>query len=469
VGYAFDRLGFLQFEQLCASLLRIRSGIDAETWSGEADVCRTVLSGERLGPPLTPNALPPPVLIHCVWVRDLGWREVLDAVDTLAAHRPADISVAASYLLVTNADTPSWARQAIGDTFRRHAAAICDRKPRIAVLGAAQLSALVDATPELRRTMPSLLGLRELAQLIAPDVAERSSIDLGAASTLAPVFVPTRAHRRALEVLDRHRFAVLTGPPEMGKTAIARTIGLAQMTVGWEAHECVSPAQLAQRWDATRPQLFIADDAFGSTEYRPDSAERWAVSMERTLRSLDESHWLIWTSRPAPLRAGLARLHRERGAERFPAPAEVLVDAAALDPTEKTLILFRHAKAADLSSPRRAAIRSSGAELVAHPHFTPERIRRLIAALQALPRDDAGVAELAHDSLGEVTASMATSFAALGAEHRDLLVAMLDTPPGPVTERDLTAALRRHHEGALTHPPAELVDRLTDHFLRVLT
>jgi MoxR-like ATPase len=41
------------------------------------------------------------------------------------------------------------------------------------------------------------------------------------------VFVPTRAYRRALTVLDVHRFAVLTGPPAMGKTAIARIIAFA--------------------------------------------------------------------------------------------------------------------------------------------------------------------------------------------------------------------------------------------------
>ena len=55
----------------------------------------------------------------------------------------------------------------------------------------------------------------------------------------------------------------------------------------------------------------------------------------------------------------------------------------------------------------------------------------------------------------------------LAREHRDLLVALLDTPPGPVPERELVAALRRHHDGSLSHQPAELVDRLTDHFLRV--
>ena len=100
------------------------------------------------------------------------------------------------------------------------------------------------------------------------------------------MFVPTRAHQRALQVLRRHRFAVLTGPPEMGKTAIARMIALAQQTCGWEAYECTSPDAVFGALDAGSAQLFIADDAFGSTEYRADAAERWARAIERLLPRL---------------------------------------------------------------------------------------------------------------------------------------------------------------------------------------
>ena len=66
------------------------------------------------------------------------------------------------------------------------------------------------------------------------------------------------------------------------------------------------------------------------------------------------------------------------------------------------------------------------------------------------------------------TEAMAASLAALGPEHRALLVAMLDVPPGPAAERDVAASLRRHHEGGLAHAPVELIDRLADHFLRVI-
>ena len=130
-------------------------------------------------------------------------------------------------------------------------------------------------------------------------------------------------------MLAAHRFVVLTGPPEMGKTAIARMVALAQLTDGWEAHECTRPdAGLAARSTPGRPQVFVADDAFGSTEYRPDAAERWARELEPdAARRSTTAHWLIWTSRPAPLQAGLRRLHRERGGGALPGSGEVLVDA----------------------------------------------------------------------------------------------------------------------------------------------
>ena len=459
--YAFDRLGFLQFEQLWATVLELEGGIPSDAWQGEADRDRSVLSGAPLVPPVTKSRLPEPVLVQCAWVREGGRRRLLEDVSALAVKHPEDFAAARSFVLLTNLALP-----------QRFAGTVADildaAKLRVRVLGPGELASRVDARAEVRLAMPSVLGLRDLEDLIEPAIANRSTLDRAAAEDLAAVFVPTGAYRRALEVLKAHRFAVLTGPPEMGKTAIARMIGLASMTAGWEVHECIRPEDVWRAFDPARRQVFIADDAFGSTEYRPDAAERWAVEMERLLRALDERHWLIWTSRPAPLRAGLGRLQRERSAERFPAPGEVLVDAGELDPSEKALILFRHAKAAELAAATRAGIRDHGAAIVAHPHFTPERIRRFVARLRALPPGRRSPGDMVGGELSTATEAMASSFAALGSEHRDLLVALLDSPPGPVTERDLIGALRRHHEGALAQAPAELVDRLTDHFLRVL-
>lgn len=461
VSYALDRLGWLHFEQLCAALLELEGGVTPLGWAGGADRCRSVLSGTALEPPLVASRAPEPVLAQCVWVRPGSSENVLDAVKRLVVERSEDLAVAASLVVLTNQRSTTRLPAAL-----RRALPISRIKVR--VLGCGEIGARLDERPELRRAIPSVLGLRDLSELIDPQVAARSSLDRDAARELAEVFLPTRAYRRALGVLDAHHFTVLTGPPEMGKTAIARIIALAQLTAGWEAHECTHPDEIWRAFDSARAQVFVADDAFGSTEYRPDAAERWAGEMERILRTLDDRHWLIWTSRPAPLHAGLARLHRERGAERFPAPAEVLVDASNLDVAEKTLILFRHAKAAELPQDTRAQLRRAGERIVADPHFTPERIRRVVAGLTHKPVQALSLPGLLRHELANPTEAMAASFSALSSEHRDLLIAMLDTPPGPVSERDLTDALRRHHEGALPRAPVALVDRLADHFLKVL-
>jgi hypothetical protein len=218
--------------------------------------------------------------------------------------------------------------------------------------------------------------------------------------------------------------------------------------------------------------VFIADDAFGSTEYRAESAERWALDLDRILRAMDSSHWLLWTSRPVPFKAGLRRIHREHGVEQFPRPAQVHVDAADLDVAEKALILFRHAKAASLSPEALELVKTEGWTIVSHPHFTPERIRRFVArrlpGLGAEPHTDEEIEAAVAAEIREPTDAMAASFRALSDRHRALLVALLDTPPGPVGERELTAAFRRHSPAGLVQQPAELVDRLTDHFLRLV-
>lgn len=342
---------------------------------------------------------------------------------------------------------------------------------RLNVIGAEEICTSLDRHPAIRRELPSILGLRDIEALIDPDVAARATFDVDRAHALARVFWPTRAYAHTLAVLDQHRFVVLTGPPEMGKTAISEMVALAQMTDGWEAHECTDPEQIWRVFDKTRRQVFIADDAFGSTEYRPDRAEHWALALGRLLRMLDANHWLIWTSRPAPLKAGLRRVQRERGSERFPSPGQVLVDASDLNLEEKTLILFRHAKAHGVDEARGNLLRMAGVSLVEHPYFTPERIRRFVThrldELAALRPNHARLRQVVERELATPTEAMSNSFQALSQEHRDLLIAMLDAPAGLIDERTLATTVRRHHPGGLSNSPAEMIDRLTDHFLRI--
>ena len=104
------------------------------------------------------------------------------------------------------------------------------------VYGEAELLDAIRRLPELRLKLPSVLSLD--AAPPDPDALARSTIDIEATRELARVL---RRHARLAPAPSRcsraHHFLVLTGPPEMGKTAIARMLGLALLTEGWEVHE----------------------------------------------------------------------------------------------------------------------------------------------------------------------------------------------------------------------------------------
>jgi hypothetical protein len=463
--YRLDELGWLQFERLSGLVLAQEAELGEVTWLGRADRGRVALLETDLVLERAGLRLQGPLAVAVVWVRP-SRSEAERLTDLLAGawSVPSELGFwFERVLLLTNLDS----RQAQTSLEQRFG-----EEREFTVFGAGEFGQSLDRHPTLRAAMPSVLGLRDLKALIARDAARRSTFAIASAQALARVFWPTRAYERARAVLDRHRFVVLTGPPEMGKTAIARMVALAQITDGWEVHECTSPSQVWRAFDRERRQVFVADDAFGSTEYRADAAELWARELGRMLQALDDRHWLIWTSRPAPLKAGLRRVQRERGSEHFPAPGEVLVDASELDLAEKTLILFRHVKAHRVDEAARGLVRSAGVSIVEHQHFTPERIRRLVTdRLDELALATTGVQgyvlAIVEDALARPTKAMRNSFRALEDEYQELLVALLDSPAGLIDERDLAATARRHHTGGLRRPPGELIDRLTDHFVRV--
>jgi hypothetical protein len=479
IRYRLDDLGWFQFEWLCQSLLKVSLGVGIEAWGGHSDLGRDAYWQDTLPLDGPGSNTAGPFVFQAKFVAEANAagskpEEAIRVAAKQEAKRikerlaSGSVSSPSVYVLLTNAPLSATLRTGLSEILSE-ALPQC----RVKTWGADDICALLDNAPNIRVAFPQLLGLRDLNDLLRSVVdralIERSSLAIEQAVELASVFVPTTAYTQALQTLSSHSFVVLTGPPEMGKTAIARMIGLAKLGQGWECYECQHPEDVLKARSGDQSRLFIADDAFGTTEYRPEIAHAWASDMDRILRVVNEKRWLIWTSRPAPLHAALQRMHLQGKAEKFPQPAEVLVDAESLFSSEKALILYRHAKGANLEDQAKSLVRRFAQLVIENAHFTPERVRRFISdALPKLKIQQANEETVRKAIIAEIehpTTSMKKSFDALSSAHKRLLVAMLDAGRGGALGKNLVAAHDRISGSG--EDVGSLVNDLSSHFLRV--
>lgn len=481
--YNLDALGWFQFERLVQSICKHEFGLDVEAWAGRGDAGRDAYVRSGFTERASGVVQEGPVVIQAKFVSGANAagarpnplvkaavREELSLiVERRVSGRWKDPK---RYVLMTNAP--------LSPRLRRDLEAEIGKElpgADISLQGAQDLDTWLDALPAVRLSFPQLLGLRDLEALLGgvvnADVVERSRSLIDLAKELAPVFVPTSLYGNALTVLNSRHFVVLTGPPEMGKTCIARMIALAKVSAGWDAVELRDPADLFKMHDPARAQVFIADDAFGSTEYHPELANKWAADLEMIFSKISPRHWVIWTSRPTPLQSALRVLSLHGPAEHFPEPGKVQVRADRLDPMEKALILYRHARAAELGEEALQFVKEHARRIVQSPHFTPLRIHRLVAddlpRIMSLPVADR-LPELQASigrGLREPTNNMRTSFTALPGEHKRLLVSMLDASAGSSDRDSILEAYERHALPNGAYGSSEVLDMLTEHFISV--
>lgn len=472
--YKLDDLGCFQFEELIQALVKVQWGLAIESWGTRGDYGRDAYYSGQLRFPDGARESEGPFLFQIKSVEyanaagSKSDKALLDSVrkERLRIEERKSANTSSTkpkqkmqsllagekfwsalkhYILLTNAPLSAAMRLRIESILLKSLP-----QCKVYSFGGNDICDFLDNHPNLRRAFPQLLSIRDLDELIGAvldrESRNRSRAAIEQAREICSVFVPTSAFERAWEVLRKHSFVVLEGPPEMGKTAIARMIALTQASLGWEAIVCNGPSDLFQRLKDDKKQVFVADDAFGRTEYDPGRGRRWEQSLDSALHSLDSKHWLIWTSRKHILERALRAMDLDAQARAFPSPGAVLVDASDLDLKEKALILYRHAREAKLEQKARVLVRGTAKVLVQNPDFTPERIRRFVdedlpdlavSAITPIKPNSKAFASLCEQIVNGIrnpTERMRKTFAALPKAHKWFLVSLLEAGAG--SERD---------------------------------
>jgi len=432
--YRLNELGWYQFEKLVQALLKADIGLGVECWGGYKDFGRDAYFKGELEYPTRVKMNQGEFIFQMKFIEDPNSSNKFDnlknAIISWTKLNSQRINANTILTFITNCPLTANERKGIVDTVTSILPLPVEK---VHIQDGNDVCALLDNHPDIRWAYPQILGIQDIDFLLNKEIIEKSKVLLEEAKDHSQTFVPTQAYIKAHRVLTDNYFAVLEGPPEIGKTVTAYIIALNKACDGWEVYDCRNPADFFRVYNSTKNQLFVADDAFGTTEYRPDLADDWASDLDKIIARLDSRHWFIWTARAHILKMALEKMYLKGKAQKFPSPGDVIIDVTDFNLEERALILYRHAKQVNLETVAKEIVKRYWRKIIDNPYFTPLRIQRFIT--ETIPRllltditklSNEQLSELIDDELRNPTRPMQQSFECLPTEHKRFLFSLLD-------------------------------------------
>ena len=114
----------------------------------------------------------------------------------------------------------------------------------------------IDRFPILRILVPRRYGIGDLSEILDERVYKQSREVLAELKSTVSTFVWTEAYQKAQKAVFDKRFAVLLGPPAVGKSAIAANICMSAIAEGesWETLILENADQFKNHWNPDHPQ-----------------------------------------------------------------------------------------------------------------------------------------------------------------------------------------------------------------------
>lgn len=365
---ALHTIGWRAFQDLCSQVCEVVLDrpveIFREAQDGGQDAVFLIPSGPD-GPPIgTVQCKHTSDAMKALKVSDLT-AEIAN-VEELVKAGQAD-----TYAFMTNmsVDAP------VAASIRARLRALGVRKPHI--LGRQYIVRVIRSSARLRALVPQVYGLGDLTSIVDERLSEQSRALLDSWIPKLRTYVPTKAHRDAVNAISDHGVVLLLGNPSSGKSAIGAIIStIASENPDNTVLALTSPRDFEAGWNPNDPgRFFWIDDAFGSNVLRDDYVQDWASAFSKLRAAIKHGNRFLLTSRKHIYEAARRRLG-QRNLAQF-ADSSAVVDVGELTFEEKAQILYNHLNFGDQSQSWRSSVKPHLPAVAAVGDFLPGIAERL--------------------------------------------------------------------------------------------